>query len=161
MEYTGGGGGVDGHVLGVDKRAKGTASRAKAPCTTRARTRTAALTRRERVAHTPGPSCARAVLHVAGDNGAMPRPTARDRALAELKAARRRHAGPSSRPRRADTPRPRRAGAGHAKAGGLPGPRHGRRGRAATAGARRGVGDGAGERRAGGTRRGRAAAGRG
>eukprot|EP00267_Zea_mays_P024094 XP_008650291.1 myosin IC heavy chain-like [Zea mays] len=41
----------------------------------------------------------------------MSRPTARGRALATLKAARHGHAGPSSRPRR--------AGAGHAKAGGV------------------------------------------
>jgi hypothetical protein len=39
--------------------------------------------------------------------------------------------------------------------------RHGRRGRAAMAGARRGTGDGAGKRRAGGARRGHATAGRG
>jgi hypothetical protein len=84
------------------------------------------LKRRERVAHTPGPSCARAALRAAVDNEAMPRPTARGPALAELKAARHRHAGQSSRPRWAGTPQPRRAGAGHAKAGGLLGSCHGR-----------------------------------
>jgi hypothetical protein len=113
MEYTGG----RGHILGVDKRAKGTANRAKAPCTTRARTRTAALTRRERVAHTPGPSCARVARH-----GRQ-----RDHAEADRAGPRAGQAqGHAPLARRADTPRPRRAGAGHAKAGGLPGPRHGR-----------------------------------
>jgi hypothetical protein len=144
MEYMGG---RRARPEGVDKRAKGTASRAKAPRTMRARTTT--LMRREWVAHMSGPSCARAALRAAGDNEAMPRPTARGRALVELKASCHRHAGPSSRPRRAGTPRPRRARAGHAKAGGLPGPHHGRgkarrrgeaapggRGRAAMAGDR-------------------------
>jgi hypothetical protein len=69
------------------RRAEGTASHAKAPCTTRARARKAALMRRKQIAHTLGPSRARAALRAAGDNEAMPRPTARGRALAELKAA--------------------------------------------------------------------------
>jgi hypothetical protein len=99
----------------------------------------AALMRHERVAHTPGPSCARAALRAASDNEAMPRPTARGRVLAELKAACHRHVGPSSRSRRAGMSRSRRAGAGHAKAGRLLGPRHGRgkagrRGKAAPGG---------------------------
>jgi hypothetical protein len=110
----GGGGGGRRARLGVDERAGGGHGE---PCqsTTRACARKTALTRRERATHTPGPSRARAALHVASGNGAMPRLTVRGRTLAELKAARHRHAGPSSRPRR--------AGAGHAGAGGLPWPR--------------------------------------
>jgi hypothetical protein len=42
------------------RRVAGTTSHANAPCATRARTHKAALTCRERVAHTPGPSRARA-----------------------------------------------------------------------------------------------------
>jgi hypothetical protein len=55
----------------------------------------------------------------------MPRPTARGRALAELKATRHMHAGPSSRSRRTDTPQPRRVRAGHAasREGAAPGER--------------------------------------
>jgi hypothetical protein len=142
----------------------------KHACTTWACTRKAALTRREWAAHTPGPSRACAALRAAGDNGAMPRPTARGRALAELKAARHRHAGPTCRGRAGQGRRtPRRVGCwGHAmaaprphqgrattagrvgtgreggRAGGAkagPTARHGRRGRAATIGARRGVGE--------------------
>jgi hypothetical protein len=60
MGYTGGGRRA---CLGGRQACRGHGE----PCqgtarTTRARTRKAALTRRERVAHTPGPSCARAAL---------------------------------------------------------------------------------------------------
>jgi hypothetical protein len=87
------------------------------------RARKAALTCRERAAHTSGPSCARVALRAVSDNGATPRPNERGRALAELKAARHRHAGPSSRPRRGQhgTSRERRGGraAGAARRAGL------------------------------------------
>jgi hypothetical protein len=74
---------------GAMRRVAGTTSHANAPCTTRARTRKAALTCRERVAHTPGPSRARATKG---------------------------HHGRASRSRAG--PGPRCAGAGHANAGG-------------------------------------------
>jgi hypothetical protein len=45
------------------RRAEGTTSHAKAPCTMRAHARKVALTRHERVTHTPRPSHARATLH--------------------------------------------------------------------------------------------------
>jgi hypothetical protein len=106
---------------------------------------------------------ARAVLCAVSGNGAMPRSTARGHALAELKAVRHRHAGPSSRPRwgRHATAAPGGAGhaeaggTGHAGAGGLPGPRHDRAPWLARPG-RHGPGRGTGPGRGGapGTRRG-------
>jgi hypothetical protein len=86
------------------------------------RARKAALTCRERAAHTSGPSCARVALRAASGNRAMSGPNARGHALAELKAARHRHAG-------ADTAQAGHAevgGTGHAEAGGPLGPRAGR-----------------------------------
>jgi hypothetical protein len=76
------------------------------------RARKAALTCRERAAHMSGPSCARVALCAASGNGATPGSNERGRALAELKAARHRHTGPCSRPRRG------RHGAGRARRGG-------------------------------------------
>jgi hypothetical protein len=105
--------------LGVDEGPEGTASRAKAPCAPREHVRAQSHANAPRTSH----------AHVAGRAAHTPRcaPRAATRPCRGRPrgATRHRHAGPSSRSRRADTPRPRRAGAGHAEAGGLPGPRHG------------------------------------
>jgi hypothetical protein len=108
----------------VDERAGGQGE----PCqstvrTPRTRARKAALTSRKRAMHTPGPSCARAALRGSSGNGpcrGRPRgaarcPSSRPCAIGTLGRAEGRTG--------ADTPRPRRAGAGHTEAGGLPGPR--------------------------------------
>jgi hypothetical protein len=74
-------------------------------CTTRARARKAALTRRERAAHMPGPSCARTASRQRGRAGGR----GTTRAPAELQAARHERAGPSSKLRRARASTPGQA----------------------------------------------------
>jgi hypothetical protein len=76
-----GGGGGRWARPGVDERVESTTSRAKAPRAPREH----ALTRRERVARTPGSSCARAALCAArrqqGRAGAVRWPSSRPRAI--------------------------------------------------------------------------------
>jgi hypothetical protein len=122
IKYTGGGGGRRAR-LGVDERAEAWRAMPKH------RARKAALTRRERVAHTPGPSCARVALR---------RGTAATRAEA---APGRVHAaqGPCRARAGAEPPRARRGG--RVGAGERAAPWPGRGGHAA---ARTGRGRGAG-----------------